>query len=106
MRHEGGYSNIDLFLSFLLGGVIGAGLALFLIPQSGRKTRQKIKEFTDEAKEKAKKYTEDVKGKVMSTTEKGKELFEEKKSALSAAIEAGREAYKKETKKLPEEEGT
>jgi gas vesicle protein len=106
MRHEGGYSNIDLFLSFLLGGVIGAGLALFLIPQSGSKTRQKIKEFTDEAKEKTKKYTEDVKGKVISTAEKGKELFEEKKSALSAAIEAGREAYKKEPEKLPEEEGT
>jgi gas vesicle protein len=95
MRHEGGYSNIDLFLSFLLGGVIGAGLALFLIPQSGSKTRQKTK-----------KYTEDVKGKVISTAEKGKELFEEKKSALSAAIEAGREAYKKEPEKLPEEEGT
>lgn len=106
MRHEGGYSNIDLFLSFLFGGVIGAGLALLLAPQSGRETRQKIKEFTDEAKEKAKKYTEDVKGKATSTAEKGKDFFEEKKSALSAAIEAVRETYKEETERLPKEEGT
>src|SRR4030042_5249510 len=67
MRHEGGYSNIDLFLSFLLGGFIGAGLALFLTPQSGHKTRQKIKEFTDEAKEKERRYNEDETGKGIST---------------------------------------
>jgi gas vesicle protein len=79
MRHEGGYGSIDLFLSFLFGGVIGAGLALLLAPQSGRVTRQKIKEFTGEAKEKAKKYTEDVKGRITSTAEKGKEFFEKKK---------------------------
>ncbi|MDI6890964.1 MAG: YtxH domain-containing protein [Thermodesulfovibrionales bacterium] len=105
MRHEGRYSNIDLFLSFLLGGVIGVGLALLLAPQSGLETRKKIKEFTGETKEKAKKYAEGIKGKVTSTVEKGKELFGEKKSSLSAAIEAGKEAYKKETERLTEEEG-
>jgi gas vesicle protein len=104
MRHEGGYSNIDLFFSFLLGGFVGTGLALLLAPQSGLETRKKIKEYTGKTKEKAKKYAEDVKGKVTSTVEKGKEFFEEKKSSLSAAIEAGKEAYKKEAEIMPKEE--
>ena len=41
MRDEG-YSSGSVLLSFLLGGVVGAGLALLFAPQSGRETRQKI----------------------------------------------------------------
>jgi len=93
VRHEGRLSAVDLFLSFLIGGVVGAGLALLLAPQPGREMRKRIKEFPGEAKE----YVEDVKGRVKSTVEKGKEVFENKKSALSKAVEAGKEAYKKET---------
>ncbi|MEW6001344.1 MAG: YtxH domain-containing protein [Nitrospirota bacterium] len=100
MREEGGYSTGSLFLSFLLGGIVGAGLALLLTPQSGRETRQRIRELTDEVKEKAKDYVEDVKGKVSSTFDKGKEFFEEKKSILTTAVEAGKEAYEKEKERL------
>lgn len=100
MKHEeSGFSSSSVLLSFLLGGMVGAGLALILAPQSGVETRRKIKELADEAREKTSDYASHVKGKAISTIEKGKDVFEEKKSAISAAVEAGKEAYEKEVHK-------
>jgi gas vesicle protein len=103
MREEGGYSTGSIFVSFLLGGIVGAGFALLFAPRSGRETRERIKEIADDVKVKAKDYVEDVKGKVTSTVEKGKGFFEEKKSVIATAIEAGKEAYEKEKEKLSKE---
>ncbi len=100
MRHEeGGFSAGSVLLSFLLGGMVGAGLALLLAPQSGVETRRKIRELTEDVKEKASDYVSHAKEKVASTVEKGKHLVEEKKSAITAALEAGKEAYEKEVHK-------
>lgn len=100
MGHEqGGFSSGSVVLSFLLGGMVGAGLALLLAPQSGQETRKKIKELAEDAKEKAYEYTGTAKERVKSTVEKGKEFFEEKKAAIASAIEAGKEAYEKEVHK-------
>ncbi|MGZ3514374.1 MAG: YtxH domain-containing protein [Thermodesulfobacteriota bacterium] len=93
-------SASSLILGFFIGGLVGAGVALLLAPQSGRETRQKVKELADEAKEKAAKYAEEIKSKVTSTVEKGKGLVKEKKSLVTAAVEAGKEAYQKEKEKL------
>jgi len=71
----------------------------FSLLQSGTETRRKIKELTDDVKEKATDYAGTAKGKVVSTVDKAKELYEEKKSAISAAVEAGKEAYEKEVAK-------
>jgi len=100
MRHKGRLSDANLYLSLLIGGVAGASVALLLAPQSGSKTRQRIKDFTGEGSEKAKKYIKDVKGKAISSVDKGKGFIGGTKSALSRAVEAGREAYKKEIKRL------
>jgi gas vesicle protein len=98
-HEEGGFSTGSVFLAFLLGGVVGAGLAFLFAPQSGVETRRKIKELTDETLEKASGVVSQVKEKVVHTVEKGKDILEEKKSALSAALEAGKEAYEKEVHK-------
>jgi gas vesicle protein len=103
MREEGGCGSGGMFLSFLLGGVVGAALALLLAPQSGRETRTRIREFTEDMKEQAKDYAEDVKDKVTSSIEKGKGLYEEKKSAITKAVDAGKEAYEKEKERLAKE---
>jgi gas vesicle protein len=103
MREDEGYGSGSILLSFLLGGLVGAGFALLLAPQSGRETRQKIKELSEDAKEKAMGYVEDVKGKVTSNIEKGKGFYEEKKTLLSSAIEAGKGAYEKEKERLSQE---
>jgi gas vesicle protein len=99
-NEESGHITGSIILAFFIGGLVGAGVALLLAPQSGKETRQKIKELADDAKEKAAKYAEEVKSKVTSTVEKGKELVEEKKSLITTAVEAGKEAYVKEKEKL------
>lgn len=97
---ESGRSTGSIIFASFIGGLVGAVVALLLAPQSGKETRQKIKELTDDAKEKAAKYAEEVKSKVTYPVEKGKELVEEKKSLITTAVEAGKEAYVKEKEKL------
>ena len=98
MRDEG-YSSGSVLLSFLLGGVVGAGLALLFAPQSGRETRQKIKDLTDDVKDKTTEYVRQAKEKAASIVDDGKEYYDEKKSILKSAVEAGKEAYEKEKEK-------
>ncbi|OGW33362.1 MAG: hypothetical protein A2X59_05385 [Nitrospirae bacterium GWC2_42_7] len=99
MRDEG-YSSGSVLLSFLLGGVVGAGIALLLAPQSGQETRQKIKELADEVKEKSTEYVHKAKDKVSAAVDESKGYYEEKKSLVKAAVDAGKDAYEKEKEKL------
>jgi gas vesicle protein len=97
-----GYSSGCVLSAFVLGGMIGAGVALLLAPQSGADTRRKMEELADDLKEKAADYASTTKEKVVSTVDKAKELYEEKKEAVSAAVEAGKEAYEKKVAKMDE----
>ena len=99
MRHNDckGYSSRCLLSTFLLGGLVGAGVALLLAPQSGTETRRKIEELADAVKEKATDYAGTAKEKVVSTVDKAKELYEEKKVAVSTAVEACKKAYEKKS---------
>lgn len=103
MREENGYGAGAILLSFLLGGIVGAGVALLFAPQSGRETRHKIKELTEDVKEKTKEYVGEVKEKISTGLDKGKEFIEEKKSIIKTSIEAGKEAYEKEKERLSKE---
>ncbi|MCC6346371.1 MAG: YtxH domain-containing protein [Nitrospirales bacterium] len=96
---ESGFGAGSVLLSFLLGGMVGAGLALLLAPQAGVETRRKIREFTDDMKEKTTDYVSHARDSVSSTVGKGKSYIDEKKAVLSAAIEAGKEAYEREVQK-------
>jgi gas vesicle protein len=99
MREEG-YGSGTILLSFLLGGVVGAGLALLLAPQSGAETRRKIKDLADDVKEKTNTYINETKEKVAGAMDDGKGYYEEKKSLIKSAIDAGKEAYEKEKEKF------
>jgi gas vesicle protein len=99
-NEESGHSAGSLILSFFIGGLVGAGVALLLAPEPGVESRRKIKELTEDAKKKATEYAEKVKAEVTSTVGKGKEVFEEKKSLITTAVDAGKEAYQKEKEKL------
>ena len=105
MRHdEEGYGASSIFLSFLLGGLMGAGVALLLAPKSGRETRLKIRELAEEAREKAEDYAGQAKNKVSGAIEKGKGFVQEKRSIITTAVEAGKEAYEKEKERLAREQ--
>ena len=100
MSEERSCTTGNVLLAFVLGGIVGAGIALLMAPQLGKETRQKIKDLAGEAKDKAGDYISHVKEKVTSAVEHGKEFVGEKKSLIATAIEAGKEAYEKEKEKL------
>ena len=81
MKDEG-YSSGSMLLSFLLGGIVGAGLALLLAPQSGEETRKKIRDLAEDVKDKAAGYADKTKDKITSYVGDGKEYYEQKKSLV------------------------
>lgn len=99
MNDDRGFSAGSVILAFVLGGIVGAGAALLTAPQTGRETRDKIREFADETRKKAGEYSGQVKDKFSSAVESGKHFVEEKKTLISTAIEAGKDAYEKEKDK-------
>lgn len=86
--------------ALFLGGLIGGGAALMFAPRSGKQTRQRIEDFSEDVKERAQCYVMRGKGKVTSAVGKGRDFFEAKKSLITASVEAGREAYGKEKERL------
>ncbi len=75
-------SRGDFFAGLIIGGLIGAGIALLFAPQSGEETRAFLKEKALELKEKAEHLPEVIKRETKDLLHKGKDLLEEKKAEL------------------------
>ena len=87
--HDGDRCGGGSFLmGMLVGGLVGAGIALLYAPSSGAETRARIREFGGEMKDGAAEYYD-----------RGKSYVSNRKSAISSAVEAGVDAYKKEVEK-------
>ncbi|GAB4231289.1 MAG: YtxH domain-containing protein [Acidobacteriota bacterium] len=106
----------DKFLYFLIGGFVGASVALLFAPRSGEETRrvltdkyrtgtEQLTRKIQEGKEKVTEVGQELKHKVESTLEKGKEVVEKQKEQIVSAIEAGKRAYQEEKSKLEQESG-
>ena len=100
-----GFSGSAVVLSFILGGVVGAAMAVLYAPGEGTQTRGKLKDLTDEMKEKSGHLSEEWKEKAATFIEKGREFVEQKRGILSSAFDAGKEAMRKEKEDIsrPEE---
>ena len=97
---ERGTSIGTVFLSFIAGAAVGAGLGLLLAPKTGKEMRESIMDVTDEALDKIKGITKEAQDKIKDTYEETKDLFSEKKSIITSAIEAGKEAMDREREKF------
>ena len=100
--NDNGINASTVFISFLAGAAVGAGLALLVAPKTGKELREKIADLTDDAVSKIKDYASEAQNKISATLEDGKELIKEKKSIITSAIEAGKEAIEREKEKLKE----
>ena len=94
-------------LSFLLGALSGAALAILFAPRSGRETREilgeKLRETADrsrrlgeQALEKGREAAEDASGYL----DRQRDALEKRRDRLAAAVEAGRQAYRDEKEKM------
>src|SRR3972149_6878403 len=86
-----------VFVAFLAGGLIGAGLALLYAPVSGKEARGKISDVLEDMKKKSEGFGVDIKKKVDS-------FMEEEKAIIKAAYDAGREAMTREREKYTKAE--
>ncbi|MGE0454705.1 MAG: YtxH domain-containing protein [Vicinamibacteria bacterium] len=96
-----------VILSFLLGGLAGAALAILFAPRSGKETRDMLGEKVREGAERGREFREKAvsRGREMlddagDYLEKHKETLEKRRDRLAAAVEAGRQAYRDEKEKM------
>ncbi len=78
----------SILVPFLVGGLVGAGVALLLAPKSGKELRSDIKGIASDTRET-----------ISSAIDKSKELYEGSKSAVKNAFDAGKSAYIEEREK-------
>ena len=94
-------------LSFLLGALSGAAVAILFAPRSGRETRERLGEklretaessrrLGEQAVEKGREAAEDATGYL----ERQRDALEKRRDRLAAAVEAGRQAYRDEKEKM------
>ncbi|MBI5643717.1 MAG: YtxH domain-containing protein [Deltaproteobacteria bacterium] len=98
-----GTNRGNALFAFLLGGAIGAGIALLYAPGKGVDTRRRIKDGLEDAGDWAKDRYQDTKYRVSEGTGKVKQIITDKKDDIQAAYEAGREAYYKGKERLTKE---
>lgn len=90
----------NVALAFLIGGVVGAGVALLFAPSSGTEARKRIREGVEEAGDWARNRYQDTKHSVTESAGKVKQFVGEKKEDLQSAFDAGKEAYQKGKERL------
>lgn len=98
-------------ISFIVGSVLGAGIALLYAPQSGELTRREMREKTERTIIKAHRLEDDLKNaigqlrenvtlKVTQLIEDSRDIAGDKKQEILAAIDAGKKALEQERKKF------
>ncbi len=100
------HGTAGILLSFMLGALSGAALAILFAPRSGRETRELLgdrmrdtadrgRRMGEQALEKGREMAEDA----SSYVDRQREALEKRRDRLAAAVEAGRQAYREEKEK-------
>jgi len=77
---------MPVVLAFVIGGLIGAAVAMLMAPQSGPEMRSMIMDKSAEIKDKAVNTVSDTKDKVESITNRGQKAVEEQVKAAKKSI--------------------
>lgn len=105
----------DKILYFLIGGFVGASVALLFAPRSGEETRRLIEtkyregsEFLNEKVQEGRRAVEETgrewSERLNQTVDRGRETVSRQREQVAAALDAGRAAYQQEKSKLEKAE--
>ena len=99
MSDERDSGTSSILLSFLLGGLTGAALALLYAPRPGRETREYLADKLHEGAERSRGLRDDAVSKGREFLDEAGDYLERRKERLAAAVEAGRQVYREEKDK-------
>ncbi len=88
MKEESTNRKSSILIPTLIGSAVGAGIAVLLAPQSGKKTRKDIKRFAANTRDQ-----------VADIIEEGKNLYEEGNKVVARTVKTGRKMYDEGTEK-------
>lgn len=74
--------GMGVLSAFVLGGLVGAGIALLFAPSSGEETREKMGDWLASTKNKGQRFIEEK-----------KDFLTSQKDAITAAYQAGKQVY-------------
>lgn len=80
-------SGLEFFAGFVIGGLVGAAVALILAPQSGEETRAQIKEKSIELKTRAGELAVEARQRAEELSEEARQKAEELSSETRKRIE-------------------
>jgi gas vesicle protein len=107
MSDDRGAGASGIILSFIIGGLAGAALAVLFAPRSGEETRELLDEKLKESAERGRRLRDRAvtKGRealddATDYLDKQRESLEKRRDRLAAAVEAGRQAYREEKDKM------
>ena len=91
---------------FFLGGLVGAAVAMLVVPKSGKEMIQQIKHLAKDLKYNVGDYYGDVKDSVISALKHGKGSIEDRKERITdAVVQAHRESYERMEELIRQEKG-
>jgi gas vesicle protein len=104
---ERGGGTSGVVLSFLVGALSGAALAILFAPRSGRETRELLGEKLRETTERGKRASEQAleRGREAAEDaarylERQRDALDKRRDRLASAVEAGRQAYRDQKEKM------
>ncbi|MBI5328054.1 MAG: YtxH domain-containing protein [Deltaproteobacteria bacterium] len=89
-------NTLNTMFAFLIGGFVGAGLALLYAPSSGEEIRKRLREYMARREDELKQRYESTIDTVEEGIGKVKEIIDDRKNEAVAAYQAGKEVYQKE----------
>ena len=97
MEKEKSCSGVCCVVSFLIGAMVGGGIALLTAPKSGKRTREQLKRMAGDTKEKAEDYYDEMKDKAAEATEKVQDYYQEAKRTVESTVDAAKKTFQKVT---------
>ena len=88
---------------FVIGGLIGAGVALLMAPQSGEETRALIADKSIELRDRASETATDYQTKAGELASQTAEAYDQQVKRIQAAVDAGKKPPEAPAEEAPAE---
>lgn len=95
MENERSCSGMCCVVSFLIGAMVGGGIALLTAPKSGRRTRRQLKRMAGDVQEKVEGYYDEMKDKAAEATEKLEDYYHEAKQTVESTVDGAKKIFQK-----------